>query len=260
MKACNGLWIVAPITRAVDDKAAKSLLGDSFKRQLKFDGIYSAVTFICSKTDDISITEAAESLDLEEETEKLWGRADGIESEIRTLKKHVTKMRDEKAANEEILEQCEYMWEQWEYRQWSLSKGKTVYRPEENAKKRKRTSEYPCAGRHQLSSHAENFDRPKSPDDNSSGGRENSDGSGTRIPLTESDIEEAITSVKSQRNAHHETRMAIAAEIEATFDEIAVLDFEKAAIAAELKALCVRGRSEYSRGAIKHDFAMGIKE
>ena len=31
MKQCTGLWIVAPITRAVDDKTAKSLLGDSFR-------------------------------------------------------------------------------------------------------------------------------------------------------------------------------------------------------------------------------------
>lgn len=38
MKQCTGLWIVAPINRAVDDKAAKSLLGESFKRQLKMDG------------------------------------------------------------------------------------------------------------------------------------------------------------------------------------------------------------------------------
>ncbi len=38
MKQCTGLWSVAPINRAVDDKAAKSLLGESFKRQLKMDG------------------------------------------------------------------------------------------------------------------------------------------------------------------------------------------------------------------------------
>ncbi len=41
MKECTGLWIVAPINRAVDDKAAKSLLGESFKRQLKMDGGFS---------------------------------------------------------------------------------------------------------------------------------------------------------------------------------------------------------------------------
>jgi len=42
MKQCTGLWIVAPINRAVDDKAAKSLLGESFKRQLKMDGGFSS--------------------------------------------------------------------------------------------------------------------------------------------------------------------------------------------------------------------------
>ena len=66
MKACTGLWIVAPITRAVDDKSAKTLLGESFKRQLKIDGAYNSVTFICSKTDDISLTEAIDSLKLDE--------------------------------------------------------------------------------------------------------------------------------------------------------------------------------------------------
>lgn len=50
MKLCTGLWIVSPINRAVDDKAAKNLLGSTFRRQLKYDGTYSAVTFICSKT------------------------------------------------------------------------------------------------------------------------------------------------------------------------------------------------------------------
>ncbi len=64
MKSFTGLWIVAPIIRAVDDKAAKILLVNTFRRQLKYDGIYSAVTFICSKTDDISRMEAIDSLNL----------------------------------------------------------------------------------------------------------------------------------------------------------------------------------------------------
>jgi hypothetical protein len=74
MKQCTGLSIVAPINRAVDDKAAKTLLGDSFKRQLKYDGGFSSVTFICSKTDDISITEAIHSLELDDEVAELEKR------------------------------------------------------------------------------------------------------------------------------------------------------------------------------------------
>ena len=49
MKQCTGLWIVAPINRAVDDKAAKSLLGESFKRQLKMDGGFSSWVFLSTR-------------------------------------------------------------------------------------------------------------------------------------------------------------------------------------------------------------------
>src|ERR1700712_2685157 len=79
MKQCTGLWIVAPINRAVDDKAAKTLLGDTFKRQLKYDGNYGAVTFICSKTDDISRMEAADSLGI-------GGKMSELEEELDAVK------------------------------------------------------------------------------------------------------------------------------------------------------------------------------
>lgn len=49
IKSCSGLWVTAAIQRAVDEKTAKKLLGQSFRRQLKFDGAFSAVTFICTQ-------------------------------------------------------------------------------------------------------------------------------------------------------------------------------------------------------------------
>jgi hypothetical protein len=50
MKACTGLWIVAPITRAVDDKTAKSLLGDSF-RSVFHRTVITIPTFLTNSTD-----------------------------------------------------------------------------------------------------------------------------------------------------------------------------------------------------------------
>ncbi|KAL9577290.1 MAG: hypothetical protein Q9212_006460 [Teloschistes hypoglaucus] len=47
------IWIVAPMIRAVDDGIARSLLGDSMKRQLVSDLNLKSITFICSKTDEI---------------------------------------------------------------------------------------------------------------------------------------------------------------------------------------------------------------
>ena len=49
LQNCQCLWIVAPIKRAVDDKSAKDLLGENFKRQLLMDGQYGNVSFICTQ-------------------------------------------------------------------------------------------------------------------------------------------------------------------------------------------------------------------
>lgn len=76
---------MASITRAVDDKSAKTLLGETFKRQLKIDGAYNPVTFICSKTDDISITEAIDSLELDEQLATAYDNIQQLSAARRVL-------------------------------------------------------------------------------------------------------------------------------------------------------------------------------
>lgn len=66
IQKCSALWVVAPITRAVDDGTASSLLGDTFKRQMQLDGGFGCITFVCSKSDEINILEAAQALGLSE--------------------------------------------------------------------------------------------------------------------------------------------------------------------------------------------------
>jgi predicted nucleic acid-binding Zn-ribbon protein len=102
IKECSGLWVVAPITRAADDKVAQHLVGDSFKRQLQFDGIYSRITFICSKTDNISVTEALKAVaenhpahKLHAETGVLEEERDKLQETISQLKKRMTELDDE---------------------------------------------------------------------------------------------------------------------------------------------------------------------
>ena len=51
LKNCTAVWVVSGIHRAIDDKTAKSLLGENFRRQLLMDGQYGSIAFICSKTD-----------------------------------------------------------------------------------------------------------------------------------------------------------------------------------------------------------------
>ncbi|KAB5577792.1 Dynamin family-domain-containing protein [Coniochaeta sp. 2T2.1] len=130
MKQCSALWIVAPMNRAVHDKTAKDLLGDQFKRQLKYDGIYDLVTFICSKTDDISNTEI-----------------DRINDTVRQLAQSIRDLKDQKAALRQTIDQVDGDTEVWEELDYQNANGRTVYAPPTNnsqsggRKKRKRLQE-----------------------------------------------------------------------------------------------------------------------
>lgn len=67
----KSIWIVAPIIRAVDDGVAKTLLGDSMKRQLVMDGSLKSITFVCSKTDEIDFTKAQQRPEVAENLQPL---------------------------------------------------------------------------------------------------------------------------------------------------------------------------------------------
>jgi GTPase SAR1 family protein len=129
MKQCTGLWIMAPITRAADDKSAKTLLGDSFKRQLKMDGGYSAVSFICSKTDDISLTEAQDSLSLEEEMVPLYEQINEISKSKESLQAKFNDLRYTRSDIAAAMESADEEIEVWEKLQEDESDGRTVYKP-----------------------------------------------------------------------------------------------------------------------------------
>ncbi|OAX43900.1 hypothetical protein K503DRAFT_846915 [Rhizopogon vinicolor AM-OR11-026] len=92
MKKCNCVWILAPITRAVDDKTARDLLGEAFKLQL-MNGNYDAhtITFIASKCDDVSCSEIISALSLEEDPE-----LEEIESRIEQYKEETEELKEKK--------------------------------------------------------------------------------------------------------------------------------------------------------------------
>lgn len=141
MKQRTGLWIVASITRAVDDKAAQKLLSDTFKRQLKFDCTYSAVTFICSKTDDISRTEATDSLQLREK--KMGQTEDQLQALSRQRKGLASQMKEARRKKEDcesVTEDADEKTEVWDALKDRLDDGDTVYAPAEKSKKLKRTA------------------------------------------------------------------------------------------------------------------------
>ncbi|KXH33006.1 hypothetical protein CSIM01_05141 [Colletotrichum simmondsii] len=257
MKACTGLWIVAPINRAVDDKTAKSLLGDSFKRQLKYDGIYSAVTFICSKTDDISVTEAAESLDIESDISASWSKIEKLRGELRELKRKLNDAREEKSDLVDGLEQMDTLWDKWDDLASKHADGKTVFAPSES-KKRKRGATT-SKSRKRKSSYSSSSESDDS-DYNSDSDKENNPDSQNRQPLTEDKIHEKLADLKNQKKEIRQRRKEVDAVLSNMRQEIKSIQAEEERLLGAAKAVCIQGRNNYSKGAIQRDFAMGIKE
>ena len=267
MKACTGLWIVAPITRAVDDKSAKTLLGDSFKRQLKMDGGYSSVTFICSKTDDISLTEAQDSLGLEDEMGPLYAKSEELRKAKRVLQKKMSDLKDTKGDISGAMETADEELEVWEKLQEQQSEGQTVYKPnpQSDSKKRKR------ADKKSPSRKKSKYTEPDMDDDFIDDDIDSASDAGSDYaaadadedrgePLTEDAITNKIAELRTTKKIGRSEKAQIDEQIKAARREIQQLDTEQGAIDAQLSAKCISGRNEYSRSAIQKDFAAGIKE
>lgn len=104
---CSSAWIVSPINRAVDDKAAKHLLGTSFKLQLTMDGNYSNVTYICSKTDEISVREVADKLDSDGAIQSLWTKEEECRRNLSKLKRERQGLVEERDELDEMRDEIE---------------------------------------------------------------------------------------------------------------------------------------------------------
>lgn len=278
MKQCTGLWIVAPITRAVDDKTAKKLLGDSFRRQLMYDGTYSAVTFICSKTDDISVTEVADSLGLENRFAEDWAKIDVWDAALEERGTRLQGLKDQRAMLLEIFNSAEDELDKWDDFKRKLSAGETVYatkkrkHPANSLPSRKKHRVKSSEGRKQRLSIDTSSDTASDSDlssksdsdyDSLSGSdKENGvpDEADDRVPLTEAEIDRHLSEIKASKQTLREQRKQVDEQISQVRTEMKDLTLGKGELDAKIRAVCIKGRNSYSREAIKNDFAQGIKE
>jgi hypothetical protein len=265
MKQCTGLWIVAPITRAVDDQAAKKLLGDSFKRQLKYDGGFSAVTFICSKTDDISITEAIGSLDLEDEVSELEDRKRDRRKKLKDLENKIEELQESKGVYKLAYDGADEDRETWEDLKDQFNMGRTVFAPAKKDGKRKKN---------QKDKRSRKRSRTDDSDDDFAASNEESSASDSetesesdsesvrapREPLTASEIDTKLEELKETKKNARRQRAELEMKIQDLRPGIKEAKNELAQVQGEINAICIAGRNQYSKGAIQLDFAAGIKE
>lgn len=247
IKMCNGLWITAGIDRAISNKAAQELLGNSFKRQMKYDGAFSGATFICTKSDDILTAEVEKSLNVEDEVEDYWQKIELLGSEIDELKVNIKGLKKQKEDVEEQHELLEARSEQWEELLEKFTNGEPVYRPLEAGKKRKRKDDH--------------YGSDEIDDSDDSGSRGTSKANrNQKTSLTEDEIDNELTSIKAQKRQARKTKKSITEQIAESKKKLAEVNTNEAKMQSEMRSLCIRGRNKYLKDSIKRDFALGMKE
>lgn len=255
MKECSALWILAPITRAVDDQIARKLLGDSFRRQLKFDGAYSAITLVCSKTDDISIQEAADSLQLDKEVAHMLDRKDAIQQELGKARDTINSKSHDRDGLVEKLHELDEEIATWKHLAEKCSLGLKVYAPaSESPRKRKRLAN-PSGARKNFAS-IDSDDEDSGSDTEQDSEEQHQQGE----PLDGDQIAETISSLKLRFKEHRTSNKRLGREIKELNTSITDLIARQKSLDTEMLATCIQGRNEYARNAIQQDFARGIKE
>ena len=264
MKQCTGLWIVAPINRAVDDKAAKSLLGESFKRQLKMDGGFNSVSFICSKTDDISFEEAQESLGLDEEMAPYWAAIDELSQKQKAMNKQLKELRETKTIYGETANDIDEQLDEWQALKEKLEEGKSVVSPKpKRAKKRKCGVKDKSRKKLRRTITSDDDDAEDSDLQSmsmTSEEDEQTEEEEAQEPLTEEQITAKLQELRKAKKEARAHKTEITEKIMALRQQIEEAEEAEQGIKSKLSALCISGRNRYSKGAIQQDFAAGIKE
>ncbi|KAK1569452.1 tat pathway signal sequence [Colletotrichum navitas] len=236
MKDCSGIWIVAPIVRAVDDESAKNLLGESFRQQLVLDNKYSAISIICSKTDDINVDEVARELALTADLEQNLSKISSLTDEIPVLEEELKALKEQKRKDAEILDECRDRLDDWENALRQIQEGQPLGVAVENLAKRKRSYD--------------NYSIVGSSVDTGVGNN----------PLSKGQIEEHIHNLRRQAQDLRDRCRKTTALAKDHEEKLESKVQEKKSLQDSIKGSCIRKRNSTTTQSIKQDFVDGYKE
>lgn len=260
MAECTSVWVVARITRAVDDKEAKNLLGRSSRIQMKMDGAYSHLAFIATQTDGIDIQETIDSLDGDGELQGTYVREQQLATMIEEEKLESQKLYQQL---DDLNEECDVLNRQlkaWRSLQKKQQKGQQVYAPLP-------PSRYSRGTKRRRTAYRQFADETSSSDEEAS-----------KPPLTREDVSTKLEELQAANSAKIMEFESKREQCEIVHVKLDSLEQQKAGMASERAAMCVEKRNNYCRvripshiprfsflirfiqDAIRQDFAAGIRE
>ena len=221
-----------------------------------------SVTFICSKTDDISLSEAQDSLGIEDELGSAWAEVDKLGKDIKVLNKQLDEAKESKTVYTEIMNDADDELEVWDRLKEELENGKAVYAPSEKSTRKRKAVENRRPRKRRCrdaSSDSESYDDADSEDDEDEGSQAGSSESEQQA-LSEDQVAAKISEIRSNKKNARQQKNELDSKIEDLKREIKAARESEQKIEAGIAARCIAGRNNYSKGAIQNDFAAGVKE
>ncbi|KAK9788621.1 hypothetical protein SCARD494_09638 [Seiridium cardinale] len=254
LEKCNSIWVVAPIVRAVDNKTAQNLLGESFKMQMKLDGRFSNISFICSQTDNIMVNDAVDSLGLQKEHDQLISIMDSFKKrrpEMEAELGHLEILCKEQEERFNILEKTLKTWDNLSAKN---AAGKRVFAPASTSGKRK-----PTAPKTNVANKRRKPQRRLLLPESDVEEEEADEPSGNTSHLTTEQISDKVLQLKQEKKKTREKHCELEAKLNNIQDHLDSLEYEYENSQQHFLALCIKKRNEYSREAIQNQFAHGIQ-
>lgn len=244
------------------------------------------VTFICSKTDDISLMEAQESLGLDEEMGDFWLEKEEFSKKAKSLTKELDELKESRIVYSETYNDADEQIDVWETLKSSVEDGKVCFAPRARASKKKRKAKINHSARkkQRRSKEDDSFDEDTEDselsDEDVEVGSENEE---TREPLTEEQVNAKLLELRETKREARTQKGELTDKMALLKREIHEVKTSEKKVEAKMSALCISGRNQYSKGAIQHvcktlppivllhiicdnadpllqDFAAGIKE
>lgn len=238
------------------------------------DGGFSTVSFICSKSDDISVSEAILSLQLEDELAKETEELDQLESERSKKKRAQRDLEETKQVYVDAQDEVDELLTTYYELKGRCEAGEEVFAPkegkkEESSKKRKRED----SNRRKAKKARRSSDSDESSDFIVSDG-EVEDGSdcddcdkGSKSaeedreePLAMGAIDNKIGELRGMKKSGREERQKLTKQVLEVKSEVNDLEKRIKKLENRIASYCILARNKYSTGAIQNDFASGLEE
>ncbi|KAH8889321.1 hypothetical protein GQ53DRAFT_825631 [Thozetella sp. PMI_491] len=257
---CTGTWVVAPITRAVDDKTAHELMGDSFRRQMQLDGGFADITMICSKTDHISVTETLKSLPVGDsgEAHEISDWLGHLNRSLLTQRAEVQAMKQRLADLHDLVEEHDQEIEVLEAAVEHAANDQVSFPETPKRKRKQRTTA--SASRKRTQGYIDD-------DDDSNSSSSNGDELDVSDPEEQStqnlslkEAREKLEELKERKKKLREERDGLAQHMKPARKEEKRLKHQTKELTSQRKRLCIQYRNNYSRPSIRSQFAAGIRE